>query len=486
MSGLALVSSKVDVVRRKKTRTKTSSDAILSSLQTRRTRQGNYDSLSACITRPAFTILLLVFLWYFVHPIYEDMSSRDDVEMAMRPSPWHNAEQLALKQGHELLSGRFTTTIESKLEWLKDSDIAYPVRDVLSSVQMCPDDEDFNMWIRARAVRWHKPTYLAEHKIWQPAVGDKIGGYLFARKMGVRVPHIEFCSGDGPVALTEYMPPKDRGFVVKNIFGHSSRNVYVMKSGFGGANLITQQNMSLDDVQYDLKRSNVTDIYVEELVDSGRVDGTVPDDYKFYTFNGKVANIRVIRNRGTERFCMAFYDEEWNRHYQFGCFRHAINKPKGNKTDPATGLQHGYFNDIRRFCSDLPPPKSFPKMLETAKRLSERIGIFMRIDMFENADGEVVLGEFTPFSAYGVYHCAAKVVDGCIDSCFLGRLWKENSLTDGARYDYKQGCEKNENGKFVKKVLPPLEGGPITPAPEYLKDWDLLTTHEKCARVKDL
>jgi hypothetical protein len=406
--------------------------------------------------------------------------------MAISPPLGH---LVALKQGHELLSGRYITPLKPKAEWLKDSAVAYPVRDVLSSAQMCPDDEDFSKWIRARASRWHKPSYLEEHKIWQTAVGDKIGGYLFARKMGVRVPHIDFCSGDGPAALAEYLPSNDRGFVVKNLFGHSSKNVYVMENGFGGINRINQQVMSLDDIQEDLKRSNATDVYVEELIESGRVDGTVPEDYKFYTFNGRIANIRVIRNRGTERSCMAFYDENWNRHDQFGCFRLAQNKPKGNKTDPATGcasLQYGYANDSRRFCSDLPPPKSFPKMLETAKRLSERIGIFMRIDMFENADGEVVLGEFTPFSAFGVYHCAAKVVDGCIDSCFLGRLWKENSLTNDAVYEYKEGWVKNENGKFVRRALPPLEGGPITPVPEYLVDWNMLSMREKCERIKDL
>lgn len=98
--------------------------------------------------------------------------------------------------------------------------------------------------------------------------------------------------------------------------------------------------------------------------------------------------------------------------------------------------------------------------------------------MFENAVGEVVLGEFTPFSAYGNYHCAAKLVDGCVDSCFLGRMWKENSLANDELYEYKVEWEKRPDGKMIKRqMLYGFEGGPSTPAPEYLKDWCKLSSY---------
>lgn len=407
------------------------------------------------------------------------------------PDNTHLVVTAPLKHAQHLLAAPITTYIKPKRDWLVEPHVShgYPVRDVWSSEQMCPNDEDFNYWVRVRATRWQKREYREEHNIWQDAVGDKLGGYLFARKMGIRAPRIDFCTGNGPQALEEYKPSPNNGFVVKNLYGHSSKNVYVMETGFGGINRITQKKMTLQDIQRHLKHVNATDIYIEELIQSGRDDGTVPDDYKFYTFNGQVANIRVVRNRGTERNCMAFYDENWNRHDEFGCFRYAYNKPKGNKMDPSTGcypITVGAANDTRRFCSDIPPPKSFPKMLEMAKRLSKRIGVFMRIDLFEDADGEVVLGEYTPFCSYGGYSCAARVVDGCVDSCFLGRAWKENSLVEGEPYEYKEGWEKRPNGKMVKRSLPPLEGGPITPAPEYLIGWSELSMEEKCNRIKDL
>jgi len=489
--------SKVDEIRRKRPlRTKqasvaTSDGAHQSSHPTRRTRPRNCMGLRTLMARPIVTIVAAIVGWKSVQPIYEynyETASRHVDIVSFELSHHKSRPTTALKQGHEILSGYFTHVLQLKQEWIKDTDIAYPVRDVLSSTQHCPDEEDFNMWIRARNSRWGKPSYLAEQKIWQMSIGDKIGGYLFARKMGVKVPRILFCTGAGPEGLANYVP-KDRGFVVKDVYGHSSNNVYVMESGFGGKNRINQHIMSLEDIQNDFREANATDIYVEEVIDSGRDDGTVPDDYKFYCFNGNIVNIRVVRNRGTERHCLAFYDEDWNRHDQFGCFLHEKQKPRGNKADPTTGcypVQKAVADNKRRFCSDVPPPSSYKKMLTIAKRLSKRIGVFMRIDMFENADGQVVLGKFTPFSSFGNYQCAAKVVDGCIDSCFLGRTWKESSLVDGMPYEYQEGWEKRDDGKMVKRVLPPLEGGPITHSPEYLKGWNKLSMEQKCEKIKHL
>lgn len=80
----------------------------------------------------------------------------------------------------------------------------------------------------------------------------------------------------------------------------------------------------------------------------------------------------------------------------------------------------------------------------------------------------------------------AKVTEsGCVDSCYLGRLWKESSIAGAGNvtYDYKEGWERLENGKFKKRSLPPLEGGPFTLAPEYLVGWRDLTGQEKCDKI---
>merc|ERR1712232_1255436 len=112
-------------------------------------------------------------------------------------------------------------------------------------------------------------------------------------------------------------------------------------------------------------------------------------DYKFYTMGGHIAAVAIIAHRGTDDECHTWRDEHWNRLDRFGCF-------SSNGADLETA-----------FCSDFAPPGGWDEMVKTAKRLSQRIGIFFRIDLFQNEDGTVMLGEFTPFPASGNFYCAA-------------------------------------------------------------------------------
>lgn len=429
-----------------------------------------------------------------------------------------------------VLEPPISTSITPDPEWLADVDgqqqrlFGYPVRDVAPTQQFCKRDEDFLSWIKTRSYRWFElPSYKEEMGIWQHNIGsDKLGTYLFAKMQSVKVPQILYCSGDGPDALSNYSaPPNNNGFVVKDIHGHSSKNVFVLENGFGSMNRITQKQTTLGDIRKSFKRAKTRDIIIEELIESGHGD-TAPADYKFYMFNGTVASIRVVRNRGTFQQCMAFYDEFWNRQDTFGCFQHFDRKLRNTpsfKRDKESGcfplVGGGDVDNKKRLCSNVGPPESFSKMLSTAKRLSRRIGIFMRIDLFENAQQQVVLGELTPFCSAGKvsvriavfggaffvafasphfvvffsfqYHCAATAVDGCVDSCVLGKAWKANSLIPGEPYEYKEGWERRaSDGRMVEKQVPRLEGGPITSEPEYLKGWSSLTTRQKCDRIRDL
>lgn len=172
-------------------------------------------------------LIAALFVWQCNHPFH--LSSPLDNEIL----PPLIVASIALKHAQHLQHAPITTLIKPKQDWLEEPHVSYgyPTRDVWSSEQMCPDDEDFNMWIRKRTMRWHRPGYLKEKGIWQADIGDKVGGYLFARMMGVRAPRIDFCTGDGPEALSEYVPPKGKGFVVKDLRGHSSKNVFVMEHG---------------------------------------------------------------------------------------------------------------------------------------------------------------------------------------------------------------------------------------------------------------
>lgn len=358
-------------------------------------------------------------------------------------------------------------------EALLSASEAIPPKAVLKySYQACLKGENYLQWLKTRNKRWHNHTYVERHGIWQNSVNDKLGGYLFARKMGVRVPHLMFCTGDGPDALRRFSPPKNGAYVVKDLQGYSSRGAFVLRKGI---NMLNQKRTGMRDVRSQLKKLKATSIIVEELIDGARINEAIPDDFKFFAFNGIVAAVLVQRNRGTDQACGATFDENWNRLDQFGCFNYGENELE---IDPVTGCNaiRWEFSQPKSLCSDREPPRNFPKMLDIAKRLSKRIGVHMRIDILAGSGGEVVLGEFTPWSANGLFHCSAKISDGCVDSCFLGRLWNEAST---------HSSMEDANG-FEGDYLPNFEGGPITPVPEYLKGWGQMTTKEKCDRIATL
>jgi hypothetical protein len=98
-------------------------------------------------------------------------------------------------------------------------------------------------------------------------------------------------------------------------------------------------------------------------------------------------------------------------------------------------------------------------MIDLAVRLGDKIGVYMRIDMFV-WDNKVYVQEYTSNHMNGLRHCAAKITDeGCIDSCFLGRMWNDA----GAPY-----------------------GGHATDVPNKLDGFDMLTPKEQCDLLKAL
>ena len=99
------------------------------------------------------------------------------------------------------------------------------------------------------------------------------------------------------------------------------------------------------------------------------------NDYKFFMVNGKLAFIQVDFDRkGDHR--QNYYDEHWNL------------LPFTRARPPQPGVH--------------PPPKNFPKMIDTVYKLTERIGNppFVRVDIY-NIDGKLYFGEFTFTPAAG-------------------------------------------------------------------------------------
>ena len=103
----------------------------------------------------------------------------------------------------------------------------------------------------------------------------------------------------------------------------------------------------------------------------------------------------------------------------------------------------------------------WPEMVKMAKKVSEALGVFFRVDMYLTPKGRVVLGEVTPHHANGKIVCATPTESGesdgsCVDNCFMGKMWS-----------------KWNSGEVQ-------EGGPILPIPPYYVGWQEKSEKEKC------
>lgn len=116
-------------------------------------------------------------------------------------------------------------------------------------------------------------------------------------------------------------------------------------------------------------------IVVEKLI-SGE-NGSLPVDYKFMCFNGKVHSCLVCSERDDK---------------DFECKRNLID-PHTWKEFPnsVSGSYHGKMEDLKR-------PENLDEMIKVAERLSSGFP-FVRVDLY-NVDGKIYFGELT-FSPSG-------------------------------------------------------------------------------------
>jgi hypothetical protein len=114
-------------------------------------------------------------------------------------------------------------------------------------------------------------------------------------------------------------------------------------------------------------------IIVEKLLESP--DGRLPNDYKFYCFDGKCRMVRVSANRFNENVVSGYYDTDWNEI--------PIYCPGYESTD-----------------KPFEKPLNLGKMIEVAEKLSSGLDA-VRIDLYE-IDGAIYFGEFTHYEASGL------------------------------------------------------------------------------------
>jgi hypothetical protein len=264
------------------------------------------------------------------------------------------------------------------------------------------------------------------------------------------------------------MQIRSEGLVIKATHFHSNQGVYILvpnpdKAVNGTINLLDKRPMSILDVLTELSFMQASKIIVEEFI--GR---SLPIEYKFHVFNGEIGSVDIITDRSGECPCYAVVDKTWNRLDTFGCFEpsHVGNVEKDtNCTSIDFSIGRRKAGPVKKdlyICSDIPIVDECIKqeMIELAIEIGKRVGVYIRVDMFV-ADGRIFIQEYSTNHMNGLRHCAAYFdpKSGCIDSCFLGRMW--NSA--GAPY-----------------------GGVKTVVPEKLEGFMNLNAKDQCRLLSDV
>ncbi|MDM0686134.1 ATP-grasp fold amidoligase family protein [Clostridium perfringens] len=151
------------------------------------------------------------------------------------------------------------------------------------------------------------------------------------------------------------------------------------------------------EIHYDyIKPRIICEKYIENK------NGFLPDDYKFYSFNGNVDLVMVCTNREYGKARYYFFDQNWNL---VRCNNDGINAPN-NFT--------------------LPKPLNLDKMFDYARLLSNEFP-FVRVDLYNN-DGKIIFGELT-FTPAG---CLDSSMPKSMDIDFGNRinldLWRKDNV----------------------------------------------------------
>lgn len=320
--------------------------------------------------------------------------------------------------------------------------------------------------MRKRRYRWgevknkNKTDYLGF--AWM--INHKLGGYLYATKLGIRTPQILFCG------LAKDLPTKVASFgnkyVVKPLRGYAAQGVKVINNGV--------------DVLSGEKVSNVTlvenpdqEIIVEELVESAHpnYEGRVPPDYKFHVFE-RVPEMLFFVDRNKPQKCSDYFDlstKDW---------KYLDIDPLSPHCPPSKD------KDGRKHYLGLGRQAA---LMDAVRVLASKIGEDMyRIDMYDSKDGPV-LGEFTPFSAAG----EGKPLESCIMSyLFIAHAENVGALTDDVRTI--QSIKHISKVKSILKLHSPMRKGQnrqnygahnLGFSPEEVNKWNQLNELTKCKKV---
>jgi len=209
---------------------------------------------------------------------------------------------------------------------------------------------------------------------WQRKLSNKRNSREFAKMHNCKLPDLYWRGRDLDEIKFNTLP---KSFVVRPTQGYSSHSVFLMNDSL---NLMDGKTYSEEDVKNvlatALKKNKNLEFLFEEFLRTEDGLYRIPDDYKFYTFNGEIACIQVINRLGPSKGFTTCYNEKWELIENVNIYY--------EKGEPQK------------------PPECLLEMLQRVKELSEAYEIFVRIDFYATNKG-AVFGEFTATPFRGLY-----------------------------------------------------------------------------------
>lgn len=258
--------------------------------------------------------------------------------------------------GHDILSDKLYLKWMYRLEMGKRLDLRNPqtLNEKIQWLKLYNRNPEYTIMVDKYAVKKY--------------VADIIGEKYIIPTLGVwdKVSDIDFDS----------LPDR---FVLKTTHGGGSGGVVICKDKSSFDFDVAKKKLSQSlkrDIYRNLKEWPYKDvpkrIIAEKYVQDSRGE---LNDYKFYSFNGKVDLVLVCCDRGSGNTKFYFFDRNWQlKRY---------NKMGKNAPSDFT----------------MPKPDGIEKMFEIAELLGKNT-VYSRIDLY-NVDGTIYFGEITFFPASG-------------------------------------------------------------------------------------
>ena len=292
----------------------------------------------------------------------------------------------------------------------------------------CPLSESFPMLVqnRHKRIELDFSGVVLKDRYWYPLLEkNKIASHIFSADQNYPTPKLLYCGTVDGLLSNINMFPANSGIVIKATDLHSNKGVFVLPDGFGGMELLTQQSkMSLEQIKSSLRQLQTNNVIVEQFITGGN-NNQLPTEYKFHMISGQIASINVVQHHQQGcGSCWAEMDQNQQRLDQYGCFvpSGGITLESNTSTTtscPKLDVYPQYVGPVKgnlNLCDKVEavPDCVMNDMVALAQQISQRIGVYVRVDMFLDQNNQIfVQGEYlllVYFCQTNFFVCVRKLI----------------------------------------------------------------------------